>query len=135
MTITVANGAGLRDMGCTNHALVLLALKLVFSLISHLRGGMRAPPATLTLMTIKTSLPHENRSIQPPPMRAPPRLRRGAAALPARGRLASLSPSPPLPSVKTPGQSLGGRRRWFPSQSAVVPWRRRSFVGSPVVGA
>jgi hypothetical protein len=63
--------------------------------------------------------------------------RRACAGAPPPSLLeaAPASPSPPPPPAKTSGQSLGGRRRWSPSQSAVVPWRRRSFVGSPAVGA
>jgi hypothetical protein len=48
----VASRAGLRDGGCTNQALILSALKLVFVLISFLRDAMRAPPATLVMCTM-----------------------------------------------------------------------------------
>jgi hypothetical protein len=52
----VASGVGLPDRLCTTHALILLALKFVFSLILLLRDEMRAPPATLhnTILTKRT---------------------------------------------------------------------------------
>jgi hypothetical protein len=48
----VASGADLLDARCTNHTLILLALKLVFALISYLWDEIRVPPATLRLCLV-----------------------------------------------------------------------------------